>query len=107
MDKALTAYCGVDCSACRDFQINVCKGCRKTNDDDPCMPVACCREKGVSLCGECKDFPCGDMKEFYRESESHEQAFVLMQKIHNEIMTTPKRGGLNRGITPCYRPAPK
>ena len=83
MDVSMIAYCGVDCSACADLKTKKCPGCRQTEwaDGDPCMPVACCRGKGISLCGECADFPCGDMKGFYAESESHEKAYRRMRSL--------------------------
>lgn len=76
----LIAYCGVSCESCPDYMSSVCPSCRKTvwANGDECMPVACCREKGISFCGECTGFPCPDMKEFYRESESHKSAYERM-----------------------------
>ena len=79
MDR-LTAYCGVDCSACEDYISGKCPSCRETawTEDDICMPVRCCREKGIDCCGQCGGFPCADMEEFYRESPSHEEAYARM-----------------------------
>lgn len=76
MDSSLIAFCGVDCAACTDHQTNKCAGCRNSEwpDGDPCMPVACCERRGISLCGQCAEFPCPDMQAFYEESESHRQA---------------------------------
>ena len=83
MDKNLIAYCGVDCAACSDYQSGKCPGCRQTvwPEGDACLPVACCRDKGISCCGECPSFPCADMKAFYAESESHEQAYRRMAAL--------------------------
>lgn len=80
MDNELIAYCGVDCSACPDYASNTCPGCRQTDwqSGDICMPVECCRGKGIWCCGECPTFPCADMKEFYKESPSHEDAYKRM-----------------------------
>ena len=77
------AYCGVDCFACRDYQDGVCPSCKLTRwkDDDICMPVRCCREKGVEFCAFCGGFPCGDMAEFYTESESHKAAYQRMRSM--------------------------
>ena len=78
MENDMIAYCGVDCSACSDLAEGKCPGCRQTDwpEGDECMPVACCRKKGVAFCGECPGFPCADMREFYEESESHRQAYA-------------------------------
>ena len=80
------AYCGVDCSACPDYLEGKCPSCRQTDwqTDDACMPVECCQGKGISCCGECEVFPCEDMREFYNESESHGQAYQLMESIRTQ-----------------------
>ena len=77
----LIAYCGVDCEVCPDYKNKVCPSCRKTvwAEGDECMPVACCHDKGISFCGECGLFPCPDMAEFYKESESHRLAYERMR----------------------------
>ena len=79
------AYCGVDCAACEDYQSGVCPSCRLTDwKDDPCMPVGCCREKGIEACAFCADFPCDDMADFYAESDSHRQAQQRMIRMRAE-----------------------
>ena len=86
MENDLIAYCGVDCAACGDHTGGKCPGCRQTEwkEGDICMPVECCRKKGISFCGECPGFPCADMKEFYGESESHERAYARMLALHKD-----------------------
>ena len=86
MYDEMIAYCGVDCSVCPDYTGSKCPGCRKTDwkEDDVCLPVQCCREKGISFCGECPAFPCETMGGFYKESESHERAYALMLSIRGE-----------------------
>ena len=80
------AYCGVDCAACADYKTGVCPSCRQTDwGDDPCMPVACCRKKGIDCCALCSGFPCADMAEFYEESDSHREAYRRMLAIRAEI----------------------
>ena len=83
MDNTLIAYCGVDCAACPDLSGGKCPGCRATQwaPGDECLPVACCREKGVDFCGECPGFPCPDMAAFYEESESHKAAYARMRSL--------------------------
>lgn len=87
LDTETIGYCGVDCSACADFASGVCPGCRESvwPDDDVCPPVACCRGRGIMACGMCREFPCPMMTDFYRESESHERAAELMQKVFSEM----------------------
>ena len=78
--NGLIAYCGVDCGACPDYEKGICPSCRLTawKEGDTCMPVRCCREKGIDFCGLCREFPCGDMAEFYEESDGHRKAFERM-----------------------------
>lgn len=79
----MIAYCGVDCSVCPDLLGHICPGCRKTDwsGQEPCMPVACCRDRGIPFCGKCVDFPCREMEDFYQESESHRQAYHRMKNV--------------------------
>lgn len=81
-----TAYCGVDCSACPDLSAGKCPGCGRTQwrEGDECMPVACCRRRGIDFCGKCPEFPCADMKDFYEESDGHRAAYSLMLGMRNE-----------------------
>lgn len=77
------AFCGVDCASCQDFRERKCPGCRKSEwpEGDPCPPVACCEKRGIAVCGQCEDFPCPMMREFYGESDSHRAAFDRMCAI--------------------------
>ena len=81
--KNRIAYCGADCMKCADFVHQRCPSCRLTEwkDDDMCMPVKYCREKGIDFCAFCDVFPCKEMAEFYRESASHREAFVRMEDL--------------------------
>ena len=79
------AYCGVNCAPCPDFTGGKCPGCRKTAwGDDPCPPVACCREKGIDVCGQCERFPCEMMIGFYEESEGHKEAYERMRAVRGQ-----------------------
>ena len=83
MRQELIGCCGVYCLGCTDLKSGKCPGCRQTDweKEDICHPVECCRKHAVSFCGECSVFPCDDMKDFYRESESHERALALMSAL--------------------------
>lgn len=84
MENELIAYCGVNCGECPDYMSEKCPGCRNTEWEpgDECMPVSCCAEKSIDCCGECTEFPCAAMKEFYEESDSHRRAGALMSSMH-------------------------
>ena len=86
MDLALIGYCGVDCAACTDYAGKVCPGCRLSTwpEGDECPPVACCRKQDITCCGLCPTFPCDMMSEFYKESESHRTAGVLMASLRRQ-----------------------
>ena len=77
------AYCGVDCSVCPDYTGGKCPGCRETEwpAGDECLPVGCCRKRGIDFCGAFPSFPCAEMRDFYRESESHAQAYERMRSM--------------------------
>ena len=77
------AFCGVDCAVCSDYTEKKCPGCRKTEwpADDPCPPVGCCQKRGIRVCGQCDDFPCRMMREFYEESDSHRAAYERMRAL--------------------------
>jgi hypothetical protein len=84
MLNELIAFCGVDCGACPDYSEQKCPGCRRTEwpADDPCPPVACCGKRGIAVCGQCEDFPCQMMREFYEESDSHRAAYARMLELN-------------------------
>ena len=52
-----------------------------------CMPVKCCREKGIEVCAFCEVFPCKDMADFYEESDSHKKAYDRMHRINTQKQT--------------------
>ena len=87
-DIALIGYCGVDCAACPDLASGACPGCRKSEwpDGDPCPPVACCQKKSILHCGQCTQFPCDMMREFYEESDGHRDALRRMRAFREEGM---------------------
>lgn len=80
----MIACCGVNCAPCPDRTAGKCPGCRDTAwGEDPCLPVACCREKGIDVCGACANFPCKDIAGFYAESEGHREAYQRMRAVCN------------------------
>ena len=87
MDSKHIAYCGVDCSVCPDLADHKCPGCRETvwPEGDACLPVACCQGRGISCCGACVQFPCGDMATFYEESDSHRQVYERMKSVRETM----------------------
>ena len=80
------AFCGVDCSKCSDFMNQKCPSCKLTKwkDNDACMPVKCCQEKGIDFCAFCSVFPCEEMAGFYKESDSHREARIRMESMRRK-----------------------
>ena len=80
------AYCGVDCLECGDYQDGTCVSCRLTEwkENEICMPVKGCREKGIEFCARCGIFPCESMTEFYMESDSHREAYRRMCAVNKK-----------------------
>ncbi len=89
--KTMTAPCGLDCFNCPlyiagtndDFRKQVaekmgipfekaqCKGCRNEKgiiraigNKEPCKTYECIKEKNLSFCFECSDFPCNNLHPF-------------------------------------------
>ena len=87
MELCSIGFCGVNCADCPDYACGICHGCRQTfwQDNDKCPPVACCEKRDIELCGQCGEFPCGMMSEFYDESDSHRAARKLMYSINEEL----------------------
>ena len=52
------AFCGLACAFCSEN--GTCVGCRNEGcvDREWCKNLNCCREKGLSGCWECNEFPC-------------------------------------------------
>lgn len=67
------AFCGIYCGGCKNYKENAnCMGCRyeETLVDD-CPTRSCAMAKGLLHCGECGDFPCPTLKEFYEDGMRH------------------------------------
>lgn len=63
------APCGMNCKVCYKHlkPKKSCKGCLSSDDDKPehckkCNIKNCVKEKGITYCFECADFPCKQIK---------------------------------------------
>jgi len=70
---AKLSYCGIYCGGCRNYKENMnCQGCRAELEMlSDCPTKACAEAKGLLYCGECPDFPCNDLKDFYNDGAKH------------------------------------
>lgn len=71
-------YCGMPCELCTRFRTNGKSRCPGCSHDgyytEPCKVHHCCRERKLSHCGECADFPCeklGKMGDFRDLNTNH------------------------------------
>lgn len=70
----------------------ICKGCWNGSEDCffkcGCHPGrdfrACCREKQISHCGECRAFPCGSYLEFVGDLEHHRKAMERLLALREQ-----------------------
>ena len=85
------AYCGVNCFACSDYINKICPSCKHTQwtEEDICMPVKCCKEKGIDFCAFCNNFPCDDMADFFAITFRVMiwQIFMRSQKVTKKHIT--------------------
>lgn len=78
------SLCGLYCGGCKNYKENMnCMGCRNEKElVTDCPTRACCISKGLIHCGECKTFPCDELKNFYNDgARHHELAYKNMLKI--------------------------
>jgi hypothetical protein len=80
------AYCGLFCGGCKNYKENMnCQGCRNEKSlVDDCPTRACAIKRGLRHCGECDEFPCPVLKEFYEDGvRHHEAAYQNMLRIRS------------------------
>jgi len=78
------SYCGVFCGTCANFKQNMnCQGCRnEPSMVDDCPTRTCAVKRGLLHCGECGDFPCQILNDFYNDGNPmHLTAFNNMREI--------------------------
>jgi hypothetical protein len=87
-DKTLTAACGLFCPSCMVYiasretlehrekiaqamglpaETMYCDGCRSNRRYvycNTCTMIACVAKKGIDFCGQCSEYPCGELKKF-------------------------------------------
>lgn len=114
IDKAMFAPCGMNCTVCYKhcYHKKPCAGCLNSDEGKPeccrkCKIKDCIKEKGLSHCFACPDYPCKRMKNLeksynqrYEASLIENGAFVqehgleLFMEMQKEKYTCPKCGGI-------------
>jgi cobalamin biosynthesis protein CbiG len=83
--------CGVFCGGCPTYVRDIrpcpgaginhkrCEGCKTFH--------LCCKEKGITHCYQCTEFPCRKFRDFSKRWLKYGQDFVENQKILKEMGT--------------------
>ncbi len=105
-DKRLAAVCGLFCPACHVFigtkedpeRLTVmakrfqrpleemqCNGCRSEKRcfycESKCIMSKCAAAKGVDFCGECAEYPCGELRAFQSEMPHRIELWKSQERI--------------------------
>ncbi len=78
------SLCGLYCGGCKNYKENFnCMGCRnETELVNDCPTRACCISKGLLHCGNCAEFPCSVLGDFYNDGVRHHKlAYQNMLRI--------------------------
>lgn len=78
------SFCGIYCGGCKNYKENInCMGCRYEKElVNDCPTRTCSINKGLLHCGECENFPCDELSNFYNDGIAHhEVAYQNMLKI--------------------------
>jgi len=80
--------CGLNCAKCKLLASNECQGCRGPLDQHwspGCEFLPCAKEKGITYCFECDDFPCDKINAFATDGHDHHRLAVDHLKRMREI----------------------
>lgn len=78
------SFCGIYCGACKNYKKNMnCMGCRYEKElVNDCPTRLCAFKKGLLHCGECENFPCDELNNFYNDGNQHHKlAFQNILRI--------------------------
>ena len=78
------SLCGLYCGGCKNYKENFnCMGCRNEKElVNDCPTRACCISRGLLHCGNCAEFPCSVLGDFYNDGVRHHKlAYQNMLRI--------------------------
>ncbi len=83
----MTGYCGIDCERCGNYLKNAnCLGCRVDQEMIcDCDIRDCCKRQNIDFCGQCRDFPCEKMQQFYSGKPQYSYAKDAMAEMSKRI----------------------
>ena len=61
MDQTLLGKCGFYCGSCPTYLQDRCSSCLQAHGPGDCFTRDCVLGKDLSFCGQCPQFPCGDI----------------------------------------------
>lgn len=126
IDTIMFAHCGMNCKVCYKhcYHKKPCEGCLKSDVGKPehcrdCNIKDCVKQKGLSYCFECAEYPCKQIKSLeksynkrYQESLIKNSDFVRMNGLEKfmeqqkKVYTCPKCEGVislhDRECSECY-----
>lgn len=92
LDKHLIAICGMNCMVCYKHLITKkyakkCHGCRFDDETLPdhcrsCRIKDCARDKGLSYCFQCDEFPCKWIKNMDRSYRQRYHVSLIEQGLY-------------------------
>lgn len=61
------SFCGIYCGGCKNYKENMnCMGCRYESElIKDCPTRTCAIGKSLLYCGDCENFPCSELNDFY------------------------------------------
>lgn len=80
--------CGCFCGGCPVYtrEKNACPGCSNTDRCNKCKSYhLCCKEKGLTHCYQCTDYPCTRLKGFSKRWLKHGQDFLANQQLLKDV----------------------
>ncbi|MHC4574996.1 MAG: DUF3795 domain-containing protein, partial [Planctomycetota bacterium] len=86
-DADLIAPCGLYCGECSAFQNGGCGGCISRKGlslkyTKICKIYSCCAdERGLRVCSECEEFPCGRFAAFFASPAWYNEVVANLRRI--------------------------
>jgi hypothetical protein len=80
--------CGLNCAKCRALAARQCEGCRGPLDHRwgaDCKFVPCAKDKSLTYCFECEQFPCEKLLAFAADGHDHHRITVENMKRMKQV----------------------
>lgn len=114
IDAVMFAPCGMNCKVCYKhcYHKKPCEGCLKSDQGKPehcrkCKIKDCTRDRGLSYCYECPEYPCKQIKYLEKSYRTRygaslmensrlvkEKGVAAFMELQKKKFTCPKCGGI-------------